>query len=138
MDEPKEFYAAMMKIFLKFIIPMCSLLMISCSTQQKVVHARSMVDCESASVCKLTGNLEEVWYDHGFVSILRLNDNSCVNVSLPDKIRESLAGRLPKRMTLTGLVKPYPFGEDLFVFTVNGRKIGWGNVKCGLYYIFVR
>ncbi len=39
---------------------------------------------------------------HGYIGVLKLDDGSCINVSLPEKVSQRLSGRAPERMTLTG------------------------------------
>jgi hypothetical protein len=107
----------------------------ACATQPAATRAQTAAACRDASTCPVSGNLEMSNDGHGYIGVLKLDDGSCINVSLPEKVSERLSGHAPERMTLTGRVLPFPHGEEILTFKVNGRRVGYG--KCAPYYVFV-
>ena len=83
----------------------------------------------------MTGHLEMSNDGHGYIGVLRLDDGSCINVSLPENDSNRLLGQSPQRASLAGRVLPFPYGKDALTFEVNGRRVGYG--KCAPYYLFV-
>jgi hypothetical protein len=108
----------------------------ACATQQPPTRAQTAAACRDAFICQVTGSLEMSSDGHGYIGVLKLDDGSCINVSLPEKVSQRLRGRAPERMTLTGRVLPFPQGENILTLKVNGRRVGYG--RCGAFYVFVK
>ena len=113
-----------------------TLLLMGCATEPPPTVAKTGADCEEATVCKVEGLLEMSSDGHGWIGIVRLDDGSCVNVSLPEARSRSLLGRPAQHVMLSGKVVYFPRGPDILSFTVSGRKVGYG--ICGAHFVFVR
>jgi hypothetical protein len=113
-----------------------ALLPVACAATSPPIVAKGTADCEAASACEVRGLLEMGNDGHGYIGTVRLDDGSCINVSLPERQSRSIQGQPPRRMSLIGKVVPFPYGEDVLSFKVNGRKVGYG--RCGSYFVFVR
>jgi hypothetical protein len=73
---------------------------------------------------------------HAYIGILRLDDGSCINVSLPETRSQDLMGKKPEPTELAGRVLFFPYADGALGFNVSGRKVGYG--KCARYFIFVQ
>jgi hypothetical protein len=92
--------------------------------------------CMRAEICKVHGLLEIANDGHAYIDKLRLEDGSCVDVSLPERESRRLSGKPAQMRTITGIVLPYVWENTLIEHRVNGRKIGYG--LCGNRFVFVR
>jgi len=121
-----------------FVVRGClaALLPTACAVTSPPIVAKGVADCEAASTCEVRGLLEMGSDGHGYIGTVRLDDGSCINVSLPTSQSRALEGRPPRRVSLIGKVVSFPHGQDVLSFQVNGRKVGYG--RCGSYFIFVR
>lgn len=92
--------------------------------------------CMRAEICKVHGLLEMSNDGHAYIGKLRLEDGTCVNVSLPEKESRRLSGQPAQMRTITGKVFPYVQENTFIEHRVNGRQIGYG--LCGSHFVFVR
>lgn len=113
-----------------------SCLFLSVCVSSSTKYAQTASECETASVCRVSGLLEMNSDGHGFIGDFTLPDGSCINVSLPEEQSKKLLGNSPVKMEIQGSVLPFPFGENILFFKVNGRRVGFGN--CSDFYIFVK
>jgi hypothetical protein len=95
----------------------------------------STADCKETKTCSLSGMLI-VNGDKGFIGELQVEENKCVNVSLPEETSLKLIDKKPIKITLKGIVMPYPDYDDASELIVNGRKVGFG--WCDDFYVFVK
>lgn len=102
----------------------------------KIQHAKTAADCEKLQSCSVSGLLEISNDGHAYIGILRLDDGSCINVSLPEHQSKGLTTQTPQVAEVTGRVLFFPYEEGIQSFTVNGRKVGYG--KCSRYFLFVK
>jgi hypothetical protein len=113
-----------------------AVLLADCTAVPAPHLAKSAADCNEAHACEVRGLLTMSSDGHGFIGIVRLDDGSCINVSIPDSRSRSLLGKPAQAVDLVGTVMPFPYGADILYFTVNGRKVGFG--LCTDYYVFVK
>jgi hypothetical protein len=83
-------------------------------------------ECENAAICSASGLLTMSSDGHGFIGTLQLTGGDCINVSLPVSRSKKFLGAPPTAMSIRGRVLPFPFGEDILNFRINGRPIGFG------------
>ena len=112
-----------------------TLVLAGCATTPPPTVAKTAADCEEVADCKVEGLLGMSSDGHGFIGIVRLDDGSCVNVSLPEARSKALLGQPARHVTLTGKVVFFPRAPDILSFRVNGRKVGYG--ICGAHFVFV-
>lgn len=101
-----------------------------------VKHSTTAIGCEDAAICEVSGFLTMKSDGHGFIGEVVMADGSCIDVSLPEEQSRKLIGQPPRRVEVQGPVLPFPFGENIMGFKVNGRDVGFGS--CQDFYIFVR
>lgn len=102
----------------------------------QIQHVKAAAECEKLQGCSVSGLLEISNDGHAYIGILRLDDGSCINVSLPERQSKQLAAQAPQAAEVTGRVLFFPYEEGVQSFTVNGRKVGYG--KCSRYFLFAK
>jgi hypothetical protein len=91
--------------------------------------------CKQSKTCSISGMLT-IKGDRGFIGELQVEKGKCVNISLPDDVSKKLIDKDPVKITVKGLVSPYPPYYEISKFLINGRKVGFG--WCDDFYIFVK
>jgi hypothetical protein len=97
--------------------------------------ALTAADCDVARYCAATGTLRMSSDGHAYIGVLRLDDGSCINVSLPEDRSWDLYGETPRRMSVAGRSLAFPQVEGGSGFSVSGRPVGYGT--CG-WFLFVK
>lgn len=125
---------AMMKIHILFKLILISIFLCCCAQTPQGVSYAAYPNCKVDDYCSVTGRFSIEEIDHVKMGKLILDDNKCINLSLPKKmLKNSSSG---KDMTFHGQLYETPSSDELTAgIKIDGRKVGWS--QCNKLYIFV-
>ena len=92
-------------------------------------------ECSVADYCSATGTMTIREVDHVKMGRLQLNDEQCINVSLPNRDVRRIERSSGEYISLEGRVFRGSRDATLTSLEINGRRVGLS--QCGNFYIFV-
>ena len=128
-----------MNKFIKILFLIISTVTTSCRTTDIIhsnINSDGVMQCDNEGNCIAYGMMTMSSDGHGFIGVLRLSDDECINVSIPDNISKTMLGKPPVFKRIYGTQLRFIIPESGEFVRVGGRSVGIG--LCGDRYIFVK